>query len=50
MLVALAGGELETASRQADPLPGHSKADASAMWLDLLTRHGGYTSDGHDLP
>jgi hypothetical protein len=50
LLVALAGGELETASRQADPLPGHTKADASAMWLALLTGHGGYVSAGHDLP
>jgi ParB/RepB/Spo0J family partition protein len=50
LLVALAGGELETASRQADPLPGHTKADASAMWLALLTGHGGYVSEGHDLP
>jgi hypothetical protein len=50
LLVALAGGEVETASRQADPLPGHTKADASAMWLALLTGHGGYVSEGHDLP
>jgi ParB/RepB/Spo0J family partition protein len=50
LLVALAGGELETASRQADPLPAYTKADASAMWLALLTGHGGYVSEGHDLP
>jgi hypothetical protein len=40
LLIALAGGEVETASRQADPLTDHPKADASAMWLALLTGHG----------
>lgn len=50
LLVAFAGAELETFTRQADPLPGNTKADASALWLDLLVRYGGYTADGFDLP
>jgi len=49
LLVALAGAELETYGRQIDPLPGHTQADASARWLDLLATHGNYTPEGHDL-
>ena len=49
LLAALAGAELETYGRQSDPLPGNAKADTSQRWLDLLTRHGGYTSKGLDL-
>ena len=50
LLTALAAAELETWGRQVDPLPDGSKAEASHRWLDLLTRHGGYTTEGHDLP
>lgn len=49
LLVALAGAELETYGRQIDPLPGHTHAESSGRWLDLLTAHGGYTSEGPDL-
>ncbi|WP_051062982.1 ParB/RepB/Spo0J family partition protein [Ilumatobacter nonamiensis] len=49
LLAALAGAELETYGRQTDPLPGHTHADNSGRWLDLLTAHGGYMSEGHDL-
>lgn len=50
LLCALAAAELETWGSQIDPLPGHTKAEASRRWLEILTRHGAYISQGHDLP
>jgi ParB/RepB/Spo0J family partition protein len=49
LLVALTGGEIETRSRQVDPLPSSGGwVQASQRWLDLLTARG-YVPEGHDF-